>query len=238
MLSIVIPTLKEAGYIGDTVRQFKTLPIPHEIIVSDGGSHDGTVSIARSIADQVILHEGHMPTPARERNDGAKLAVGEFVVFVDCGVTIPHVEQFFARLIKQFDVDPTLIAIVGPQQIKPEIETFADHLFLGLQDILIRIWNNVLHVGAGTGKFMFIRRSAFVAIGGFDETLVAGEDHNLIYRLSKRGKTLFDPHTRIYYLGRREHGLGWRRLWWVWSMNLVWILLFNKSYSREWTPVR
>jgi glycosyltransferase involved in cell wall biosynthesis len=237
-ISIVIPTLQEEGYIEGTVRQFERLSIPHEVIVSDGGSRDRTVELARAIADKVIVKNDPHPIPARQRNDGAKEARGEFLCFTDSSVRIPEIEAFFERAMKKFTLDPKLIAVTGPQNIFPEIETFWDKLFLGLQNQLIRFQNNVLKRGAGTGKFMLMRREAFQRIHGFDEGLVAAEDLDLYRRLSKLGKTRYCADQAILYPGRREHGLGWPKLLYIWVGNVIWVWIFGHTWVKEWKPVR
>jgi glycosyltransferase involved in cell wall biosynthesis len=237
-LSIVIPTLKEEGYIVGTIEQFKALSVPHEVIVSDGGSLDRTVELATPLVNKITVMKDGKPTPARQRNDGAKLATGEFLAFVDSSVQIPDVENFFSRAIAKFDADPSLTGVTGRQNIFPEIETWADWFFLNCQNLAMRIQNNVLHRGAGTGKFMFMRRKDFEQIHGFREDLVAGEDLDLVLRLSRIGKTEYCSDLQIYYPGRREHGLGWVRLIWIWTINVWWIWLFDKAYNKEWNPVR
>ena len=178
------------------------------------------------------------PTPSRQRNDGARLATGEYLAFVDSSVRIPEPDAFFAHALARFAAEPDLVALCGPQNIFPEIETWADRVFLGLQNLNIRFHNNVLRTGMGTGKFMIMRRSAFETIGGFREDLVCGEDLDLVYRLSKIGRTEYDTRLQIYYPGRREHGLGWPRLLFIWVGNVFWIALTGKAWLTEWRPVR
>ena len=237
-LSIDIPCLKEEGYIAGTIKQFATLTIPHEVIVSDGGSPDKTVEIATPLADKITVMKDGRPTPSRQRNDGARLATGEFLAFVDSSVRVPNPEQFFERALAKFDADPELVALTGPQNIFAEIETWADKLFLGFQNQNIRFHNNFMHVGMGTGKFMLMRRTSFERIQGFREDLVCGEDLDLVYRLSRIGKTRYDTDMQIYYPGRREHGLGWPRLLFIWVGNVFWITLTGKAWLKEWRPVR
>ena len=237
-ISIVIPTLKEEGYIEGTVRQFEHLSIPHEVIVSDGGSPDRTVELATPLADKITVMKEGRPTPAKQRNDGAKLATGAFLAFVDSSVRVPDIEHFFERALEKFAKDRYHAAVCGPQTIFPEIETELDKLFLGVQNNLIRFQNNFLHRGASTGKFMFMRRAAFQYIHGFNEKLVAGEDLNLYLRLSQAGKTRYCVDLAILYPGRREHGLGWPRLLWIWTTNVLWIWLFGHTWIKEWKPVR
>ncbi len=79
MISIIIPTLDEEKLIETTLRSLKEgLTLPHEIIVSDGGSSDRTVEIARCFADQLVEHRGAWrETIGQGRNQGARVAKGE-----------------------------------------------------------------------------------------------------------------------------------------------------------------
>jgi rSAM/selenodomain-associated transferase 2 len=80
-VSVIIPTLDEESCLAETllhVRQQK----PHEIIVVDGGSTDGTPAIA-SFADALVLAPRGRAT---QMNAGAHHASGEVLLFLhaDC----------------------------------------------------------------------------------------------------------------------------------------------------------
>ena len=83
-----------------------------------------------------------------------------------------------------------------------------------------------------------IRASVFHQIHGYREDLAAGEDNDLFARLSKVGRTHFYAKCFAYHTGRRGHKEGWGKLFLIWTLNLIWVALFNKSYSREWKEVR
>ncbi len=75
MISIIIPTLKEEKIIGQTVGQFAVLELPHEVIVSDGGSTDSTQAIAEKKGARVIVYHGsERQTIAAGKNLGAREA--------------------------------------------------------------------------------------------------------------------------------------------------------------------
>ena len=129
LLSIIIPAREEETTIAHTILQFKNkLSIPHEIIVSDARSRDRTVAIARETAHVVVVFDGEKHTAGIGRNDGARVAHGEYFAFVDAGVEIPHPQSFFERALAHFTNDPNVVAVTGPQGALPSIETWADRL--------------------------------------------------------------------------------------------------------------
>ncbi len=237
-LSIIIPAREEEKAIAQTITQFKdNLTIPHEIIVSDARSKDRTVAIARETAHVVVVFDGTRHTAGIGRNDGAKVARGEYLAFVDAGVLIPDPQAFFDRALAQFD-DPQVVAVCCAQWAFPEIETWADRLSLGYLNFVVRLQNNLLHKGEANGKFMLVRRSAFDAVHGFREDLHTREDGDFFYRLSKIGRTVYDPSLVIYHAARRAHEIGWTRLWYIWTVNTIYFSLTNKSPTEDWTPIR
>jgi glycosyltransferase involved in cell wall biosynthesis len=80
MISIIIPTLNEEKVIESTLCTLaSTLTLPHEVIVSDGGSSDRTVELAAKCATALVVLSGSgRQTIVQGRNDGAKTARGDF----------------------------------------------------------------------------------------------------------------------------------------------------------------
>lgn len=238
-LSIIIPAREEEKTIEQTVMQFRdNLRMEHETIVSDAGSKDRTVEIARLTAHVTVVFDGTKHTAGIGRNDGAKVARGEYFAFVDAGVEIPEPNAFFERAFAHFENNPSVVGVTGPQRATPGLETWADRLSFGWFNAVIRFQNNVLHRGEASGKFMLVSRRAFLKVGGFREDLVTREDGDFFYRLSKIGRTVFDPALLIYHGARRAHALGWARLWWIWTLNAISVTLFDKAVADDWTPIR
>ncbi|MFL2948704.1 MAG: glycosyltransferase [Nitrospinales bacterium] len=52
-ISVIIPTLNESKCLGGTLTYIQKLS-PHEVIVSDGGSNDGTLEIAAKFTKNVV----------------------------------------------------------------------------------------------------------------------------------------------------------------------------------------
>ncbi len=82
MVSVIIPTLNEAGTIGETIRTLrKVLRYPHEIIVVDGNSADNTRDIVEKENCKLIVE------PRRGYGVALKVGVehakGDVIVMVD-----------------------------------------------------------------------------------------------------------------------------------------------------------
>jgi glycosyltransferase involved in cell wall biosynthesis len=239
MISIIIPAYKEEKWIADTIRQFGALKTPHEVIVSDGKSLDRTVEISLQYTDKVVVYEGQRHhNAAIGRNDGAKIAKGEYLVFIDSSVVIPDVDAFFKRALAHFENDPNLVALGVPQWIDPKVATTADRIILFITNRNLRLLNNVLGRGMISGKCMMIRKTAFDRVGGFRESLAVGEDGDISQRLSHIGRTYVDPELYILYPGRREHALGWPRLLWQWTYYGLSVALLKKSPVDRWEAIR
>lgn len=238
-LSIIIPACEEETTIEQTVMQFRdNLQMPHETIVSDARSKDRTVEIARLTAHVTVVFDGDKHTAGIGRNDGAKVAHGEYLAFVDAGVEVPNPQAFFERALAHFERDPQVVGVTGPQRATPGLETWADRLSFGFFNASLRFQNNVLGRGEASGKFMLVSHAAYTKVGGFREDLVTREDGDFFCRLSKIGRTVFDPSLMIYHGARRAHALGWARLWWIWTVNSISFTLFDRSAAKDWTPIR
>ena len=241
VISIVIPTLQEEKVIGATLSLLKTCDaIPCEIIVSDGGSIDRTVEIARPVADSVIEHRStSRQTIAQGRNLGAKSARGEFLVFLDADCSVKNPNEFFMAARTRFASDPKLVALTAQLRVVPADETLGDKIVFGVMNLATRFRNNVLQKGdAPGGEFQMVRRVAFEAAGGYREDLVTCEDRDLFARLAKSGRVMTDPALTVFHTGRRAHNVGWLKLIALFFVNTISFRLRGKAISREWKPER
>ncbi len=240
-ISVIFPTLNEESCIAESVRAMKSklTAFPSEIIVSDGKSTDRTVELARAAGAVVLEYkEAARQNIAQGRNAGGKAARGEFVVFMDADSRIEDPNSFFMEALKRFDADLNLVALTARLKVYPDSETFADKVVWSVLAFNLRMMNNVFHKGESTGEFQMIRKSAFDRLGGFREDLVTREDADMFLRLSKIGRTMWDGTITVFHSGRRAHKIGWPKLLSEWIMNTVWVMLFNKAKTKEWTVVR
>jgi glycosyltransferase involved in cell wall biosynthesis len=82
-VSVVIPAHNAEKYLGAAIESVRAQTLaPHEIIVVDDGSTDGTARIAQSFADVKTIFQENSGAAAA-RNNGAQNARGEFLAFLD-----------------------------------------------------------------------------------------------------------------------------------------------------------
>jgi rSAM/selenodomain-associated transferase 2 len=84
-LSIIIPTLNEAGQIEAALRSARAACPGAELIVADGGSDDQTSALAAPLARVVVARRGR----ARQMNAGAAAATGDVLLFLHADTRLP-----------------------------------------------------------------------------------------------------------------------------------------------------
>lgn len=239
MISIIIPTYNEEKVIETTVKQFAGLKIPHEVIISDSRSTDRTIAIVKRCADKVVvLARGRKRSIAQGRNDGAKVARGEYVAFFDADVTVPDPSAFFEKALRAFAEDQKLVAVTARIKVLPRLERWSDKMIYGLLNPYFAIFNNLFNFGMAAGEFQMVRTTIFRAIGGNNENLVASEDMDLFHRLTKKGRVRTLWELTIFHPGRRLHQEGWVLTVYRWTRNSLSMWLFKKAADKEWEAVR
>lgn len=212
-----------------------------ELIVSDGGSTDDSVSIAKQHADVVVTHnEERRQTIAEGRNKGAAAARGNVLVFIN-GDTIPaEVESFFHHISKfeqQTGKYGRYAALACSVHFPPGERRLADRLFHTFYNGYVWFLN-IIRIGAGRGECQIVRRDVFLRVGGYRDRLAAGEDFDLYARISRRARVRFAGELLVLESPRRFRKFGYLRVLFWWTVNALSVLLRGRSSSDEWEPVR
>lgn len=207
-VSVVVPTLNEAEYLPSLLASLaaQTLPV-HEVIVADAGSTDGTAALARGAGARVVPG-GH---PGVGRNEGARSATGEWLLFLDADVRLPAdaLETAFREMARE-RLDSASCWFVPDSR----------SLFLRLNHWLSAHYfrlSSRLRWPHSIGAFLLVPRATHVSIGGFDLSIKVAEDQDYVRRLARVGRYGFLRRPSIVIAARRFDAEGSLR------MSLKWI---------------
>lgn len=201
MLSIIIPTLNEENYLSDLLCSIKSQGFSdYEIIVSDAGSSDKTLEIAKKYGCKFI--PGGLP--AKGKNEGAKMAKGDLLLFLDADTILQ--QDFLKENIAEFrkrnlDIGGVQVAFIGEKKIADWLLNF----FYNFPIILLE--KMLAHVAIA----IFINKNTFDKINGFDESIALAEDHDMGRRAAKFGKYGVLRAKKILTSDRRFEKDGWLR---------------------------
>ena len=204
-VSIIVPAYNGGQGFQRCLRSLTQLVrAPEEVIIVADGDTGGGVDLARELGFTVLTLTDR-GGPALARNRGAHAARGDLLFFVDADVTIPP--DAVERVVAAFQAEPDLAAAFGSYDDSPAAGNFLSQ------------YRNLLHhyihqTSREDGSTFWsacgaIRRRAFLAIGGFDETYrrPCVEDIELGYRLRQAGlkvrlcKSLQAKHWKAWTAG-------------------------------------
>lgn len=244
VISVIIPTLQEEKLLEKTLLCFsQELQNKYalEVIISDGGSTDKTIDIARRFTHNIIVHSKQKrQTIAEGRNDGASIAQGNVLLFINADTIIEKPEQFIQYVYDwaEHNEKKNYAALACSVHVIPSERTLSDAAFHGFFNNYIRFFVNVLGIGMGRGECQIIRSNVFRELGGYNATVSAGEDFDLFRRIARKYKVHYAPELVVYESPRRFRRYGYTRLLWSWTINALAVMITGKSISKEWEPIR
>lgn len=208
-----------------------------ELIVSDGGSTDRTIDIAKEHGTIVVTNPGgEKENISIGRNRGAQHARGDILIFLNADVVFEKIEKFFS-LVKETFRDPQLVAATCNVNIYPEEQLLRDWMFHNFFNAYFWLLNSI-GMGMGRGECHIILRKVFQKTGGYDRKLAAGEDYDLFMRLRKFGKVKYLLSLTVFESPRRFRKYGYIWITILWFLNATSVLFFKRSVVDRWKPIR
>lgn len=206
-ISVVIPTLNEEKYLHRPLDSYKHQTFTDfELIISDGNSTDGTAALAKKYGATVVSYANTTVTMARQK--GADVARGEIIVGSDADTKYPtdHLE----RIAKHFQNDPSLVAVGsgGTFEPKPWWCYWGWKINYVIVEWIYRVSKNAVYIPAFNLSY---RKSVFEKIGGYNTYLdFGGDELDILARLKKSGKVVYDAKLHAYPSSRRAKEGFWK----------------------------
>lgn len=229
--TLIIPAWNEASYLSSTLHHAKqsmdACTHAGSLIVVDNNSTDDTARIAAEAGATVVFEPENQI--ARARNAGAKAADTDALVFLDADTTLT------VELLQS-----GLDALAADAAVAGGVLIALDEPATGSAEWVLRVWNFLSkRFRLAAGSFIFCRRDAFEAIGGFDTRLYAGEELVLTRRLTRWGKKvnlpfLILPDQTIKTSARKLNWYSRKQLLMQFVMVLIPGALYSKRLCQTW----
>jgi len=208
-ISVVIPVYNARNTIIDCLRSVagqKAKPL--EIIVVDNGSTDGSWELLGEFSQAakrvpIVLCRERKRGAASARNRGISLARGEMVAFTDADCVadidwLQNINNSFNR--------NSVRAVAGnifgyqPHKVVEKFQSLYTLRGLGSEKVFSRF---TLTEGGFSTANLAVGKEVLRAVGGFNESLLVGEDHDLCARIYKKGfRIKYTPLAKVYHKHR------------------------------------
>lgn len=192
-VTVVVPVRDNASGLHRLIGALRGLRV---IVVDDGSAIPvSPAEFAGMHCDVQVLRHSRSNGPAAARNTGLAACETDFVAFLDSDV-VPRRGWLEALLGHFCDpavalVAPRIVGLHNADNLVARYEAVRSSLDLGMREAPVVPYGTVSYVPSAA---IICRRSALVAVGGFDETMQSGEDVDLCWRFVESGARLrYEP---------------------------------------------
>lgn len=206
-LTVIIPTLNEKAYVAKLIESINLLDsVPKEILISDGGSTDGTV-------EEVLVMQANNPSIRLVNNPDKYVSHGfnrayresnsEYISLIGAHALYPP--HYFSTCIEaiesgECDVAGGFLVQKGKTIMGHAIAYVMSSKF-GVGNTPFRTSRKRMYVDSVA--FAVYSRKVFERVGLLDEELIRNQDDEFHYRLNKAGlRILMLPEIEVVYYVR------------------------------------
>ncbi len=173
LVSIIVPTLNSARTLEACLRSIKNQSYAAiELIVVDNFSTDSTSAIAKRYT-QKFFQTG--PERSAQRNFGASEATGTYVCIIDSDMELST--DAIKECVEAISMNPNSAGVIIPE------ESFGEGFWAQCKKLERSFYVGVDWMEAAR----FFPRELYLRVGGYDETMVSGEDWDLSQRMAAFG---------------------------------------------------
>lgn len=221
-ISIIIPTLNEAGVIVTLIGFLNehSNGLVKEIIVSDGGSSDDTLKLAKQAGANAVI--GPEKGRAAQMSYGAGIATGDILYFV-------HADTF----------PPSSYAkdIIEAVKTGYSFGRYRTKFDSSKKILLLNAWFTRfdLFICYGGDQTLFIVKQLFNEIGGFNKDMRIMEDYDIVVR-AKEAKAKYKIFNKPALVSARKYETNsWLR---VQTANYIIIRMYKRGATQDEMAIR
>lgn len=169
-----------------------------EIVLVDNGSSDQTLNLINKYKNAILISRPGINVGAA-RNEGARVAIGDLLAFVDADCIL--CDKWRYSVCKT--LENNTIDACGSKYDVPRNANWIETVWFSQKKLKN---GRVQYLNSGN---LVIRREAFFNVNGFDEKLITGEDAEFGFRLNEKGYVVWEnPEIRSIHLGNPKNLLG------------------------------
>jgi glycosyltransferase involved in cell wall biosynthesis len=174
LVSVIIPTQNSSETLERCLDSIKKQTYKNlEIFVVDNNSIDQTKQIAKKYTNKVF-NKG--PERSIQRNFGVKKSRGKYVFIIDSDMELS--ETVAEDCVKNVQSNSHIVAVIIPEEsfgvgFWAECKKLERSFYVGVQ------WMEAAR---------FFRKDIYQKTGGYDETMVSGEDWDLSQKIEREGE--------------------------------------------------
>ena len=237
MISVVIAAYNAAATIGDQLAALAAEEVEEawEVVVADNGSDDDTRGAVSAWTGRLpslrVVDAGQRRGPSHARNVGVAAAEGARILMCDADDVVGP--GWVGHLAGALDEHALVCGLLDRAELNPQ---FAAMWRDRPPVVGPRAQHDHLLV-APTGNIGF-RRELFDAVGGFDVSLLRGDDTDFSWRAIRAGATLHVVPEAIVYIRLPDARRGWLSRGWLDGLSSVELYLHHRDSGMRCPPAR
>jgi glycosyltransferase involved in cell wall biosynthesis len=174
LVSVIIPTKNSSAFLEECLVSIQKQTYQNrEIVIVDNHSFDNTKEIAQKFTDKVYTRG---PERSAQRNFAVNQCSGEYVIIIDSDMILSS--RVLHSCIEKMRGDATIAGVIIPE------ESFGVGFWAQCKKLERSFYVDVAWMEGAR----FFKKSTYETLGGYDETMISGEDWDFSQRVEGEGK--------------------------------------------------